>query len=351
MSGILGLDIGGANLKAAHSAGRATSVAFPLWKQPHQLTDALRDIRAAFPTFDQVAITMTGELCDCFANKREGVTAILSAAVAAFPSKRLRVWRTDGRFTDTINARETPLKTGAANWHALATFAARYVGSEPAMLIDMGSTTTDIIPIIDGKPAPRGWTDAERLRTRELLYLGMTRTPVCALLGTEGCAELFATIRDVHLLTGRAPEDGADCDTADGRPATKEFAHVRLARMVGADTESMGYAAALLLANRLTERVREALVDAILHVRDNMPQQPCRYIVAGQGDLLVGEFGMRGVFLRHVSETVEVLPEAKSNGFLAVALRNELGEEISRAACAYAVAILALETSQNETPA
>src|SRR4051794_35656238 len=126
MNGVLGLDIGGANLKAAHTFGWATTLAFPLWKFPERLTAELVLLTAQSPPCGQVAVTMTGELCDCFATKREGVAAILTAVETAFSGTTIHVWRTDGRFTDPASARETPLQTGAANWHALATFACRY---------------------------------------------------------------------------------------------------------------------------------------------------------------------------------------------------------------------------------
>src|SRR4051794_1172212 len=62
---ILGLDIGGANLKAATADKRAVSVPFPLWKQPDKLPAALAELVAKFPEAEELAVTMTGELCDC----------------------------------------------------------------------------------------------------------------------------------------------------------------------------------------------------------------------------------------------------------------------------------------------
>ena len=72
----LGLDIGGANLKAANLDGWAKSVPFALWRDPNGLVSALQDLIAAAPPADQLAITMTGELCDCFQTNAEGVRHI-----------------------------------------------------------------------------------------------------------------------------------------------------------------------------------------------------------------------------------------------------------------------------------
>src|SRR5207253_4244272 len=102
----------------------------------------------------------------------------------------------------------------------------------------VGSTTTDIIPLWDGEPRPLGRTDPERLNSRELVYTGIRRTPVCALMEGDGMAEFFATTLDVYLVLGRIPEDPSDRDTADGRPATRAGAEARVARMICADLET-----------------------------------------------------------------------------------------------------------------
>ena len=76
---ILGLDIGGANIKAATADKRAVSVPFALWKEPDRLSAVLADVVARFDGVEGFAVTMTGELCDCFETRREGVNRILDA--------------------------------------------------------------------------------------------------------------------------------------------------------------------------------------------------------------------------------------------------------------------------------
>ena len=90
---VLGLDVGGANLKAAHTAGPAVSRPFPLWKRPGDLADELRALVAPLPPFERLAVTMTGELCDCFATKREGVLHILTAVEAGAGRTRSAIRR------------------------------------------------------------------------------------------------------------------------------------------------------------------------------------------------------------------------------------------------------------------
>ena len=138
---ILGLDIGGANIKAADEAGRTVSRSFAIWKYPERLTDELASILREFPQAERVAVTMTAELADCFATKSEGVRFILDA-VEARVARTLRVrshphsesagyiepvsaWTTGGRFVSASAAASQPMLVAAANWHALATWCGR----------------------------------------------------------------------------------------------------------------------------------------------------------------------------------------------------------------------------------
>ena len=217
---VLAFDIGGANLKAAHTDGTVRSRPFPLWKNPDGLAGALRALVDGFAPFDRLAITMTGELCDCYETKRVGVEAILGAVATVAGGKTTGVWSVDGALVPLDVARRTPLAMAASNWLALATFAGGIMPVGLSILIDIGSTTADLIPLLDGIPVPLGRTDPARLSSGELVYTGVRRTPLCALLGAEGAAEFFATTQDVYLLLGKMRENLADCDTADGRPAT-----------------------------------------------------------------------------------------------------------------------------------
>jgi (4-(4-[2-(gamma-L-glutamylamino)ethyl]phenoxymethyl)furan-2-yl)methanamine synthase len=329
---VLGLDVGGANLKAAHTNGAARSRPFALWKDPAGLAPALRSLIADMPAAEVLAVTMTGELCDCFESKREGVAAILDAVEEAAGRTPVRVFSLDGRFLDVASARRSPLQVAAANWLALALHAGPYAPDGPAVLIDIGSTTTDIVPLQDGRPVPHATTDPQRLQCGELVYTGVRRTPVCAVIDRVGAgaglaAELFATTLDAYLILGMIPEDAADRNTADGRPATRAAAHARMARMMCADLETT------------TEDQRRPLAEAVLKAQASKIDWGLALALRGspppRGAILTGE----GAFLaRHVLARVEWSRNCKQ-----VDLNSVLNEEISRAACAYAVACLAAE--------
>jgi (4-(4-[2-(gamma-L-glutamylamino)ethyl]phenoxymethyl)furan-2-yl)methanamine synthase len=323
----LGLDIGGANLKACHSTGVASLRPFALWKNVDALGCVLKEFLGQLPDHDVLAVTMTGELCDCFETKREGVQRILDAVESAAAGRPVRVWRTDGRFRDLAAARADPLPTAAANWLALATLAGRMLPVGAGLLIDIGSTTTDIIPLVNGLPVPRGRTDPERLQTRELVYTGVRRTPLCALLGGLAAAEWFATTLDVYLLLGDLAEENRNLDTADGRPATVAAAHGRLARMLCGDSETCSREETCRLAQDVQDRQLRLIRDAVEQVAGLLGEPPRAFILAGSGEFLA----------RRAIDGPPALGGSR------LSLAESLGSSISESACAYAVAVLAAE--------
>lgn len=322
---ILGLDIGGANLKAAHSDGTARIVAFALWKHPERLKEELARLCADMPRHNLLAVTMTGELCDCFVGKREGVQAILQAVRAASGGIPIRVWTNGGCFLDIDLAEHDPFRIAAANWLALAHLVARRFPNENALLIDTGSTTTDIVYLNRGRPEARGLTDPERLASGELVYTGVRRTPICAVLGMQVAAEFFATMHDAYLYAGLVPENPADHDTADGRPATAAYARARLARMRCADAENFSDDQTRELARRALRTQWRTVELALEHVVEKRPAIN-RFVVSGSGEILG-----RSVCAYHRSWSTLPL----------TSLADLVGADLSAAACAYAVAMLA----------
>lgn len=333
---VLGLDIGGANLKAALSTGEARSIPFPLWKIPDRLPDELVSLTEDWNAWDALAVTMTGELADCFRTKAEGVGTIVAAAVRLAGTRPVGFWSTEGEFLPPHLAVEKPVQIGAANWHALATWLARSQQVESGLLIDVGSTTTDIIPLQAQKAAPRGKTDLERLHSSELIYTGVSRTPLCAVtravtLHGHVCplaAELFATTRDVYLILGLLPEDSHDLDTANQRPATVEFARERLARMVCCDTTELTTETLDNLATQFAEAQQEQIVEALRTVTRRM-NTPCLSVY----------FSGTGTFLKQT--LIDGCPELAGAEWHE--LDRLLSPDASSAACAVAAAQLGLD--------
>jgi len=329
----IGVDIGGANIKWSDGGDCAGSVPFPLWKQPQELAAALRGLLEELPAERNIVATMTGELADCFATKSEGVRSIVEAMSQAAPGRSLNWYTLDGTFVPSGIAIDNPLKVAAANWHALAKYAALAVEASTGLLIDIGSTTADIIPLAGGEPAPSGFTDTERLSTGELVYTGVERTPVCAIAPTvpwcgHNCrvaGELFATAWDIYLTLQRLPEEPDATHTADGRPATRSAAAGRLARSICADATECGPEDLQQIAESLADAQRNTLIDVASQVIERMAKRPQVAVVSGQGEFLA----------REVAQAVA--PEAEI-----LSLTERLGPVASRAAAAHALALIAM---------
>jgi probable H4MPT-linked C1 transfer pathway protein len=284
---ILGLDIGGANTKMASSDGSFTASAYlPLWKGC-DIEGTLHAIKEKAGAIDAVGVTITGELADCFASKKEGIEHISAAVKSVFPHAVF--YGSDGRFYPGVS--DTRLFS-ASNWSA----SARFIGMsrENILFIDIGSTTSDIIPIVNGIPKA-GMTDFERLSNGELVYTGALRTNIAALLHTvtlggkavRTSSELFAITGDVNLLLGRISEEDYVCDTPDNGLKTKEGAALRLARVVCCDRDELTMGDTIELAQQAYRRQLDDIKDCIVEVavRNGIKNA----VVCGLGDFIARE--------------------------------------------------------------
>jgi (4-(4-[2-(gamma-L-glutamylamino)ethyl]phenoxymethyl)furan-2-yl)methanamine synthase len=268
MPGVIGLDVGGANTKAVWRDGnalRAVSRPFEVWRDRGALTAVVRDVVAevAREPVELVALTTTAELSDAFRTKREGVAFVLDAVEAALPGPLLAL-TTGGELVHPAEARARPLDVAAANWVA----SALAVGARhpDALMLDVGSTTADLIPIAGGRVTAAGRTDLDRLVAGELVYTGVLRTNLAAIaprvpVRGQWCpvaSELFAISADVHLILRHLAPEAYSCPTPDGRPATVQCARERIARLVCSDAEQLAPADVDAIAAYLhAEQVRQ----------------------------------------------------------------------------------------------
>ncbi len=328
----VGWDIGGVNTKAARVDGGAVlSVVgrpYEIQRDPAALTPLLRQMAGDLgaPDAPLHAVTMTAELSQLFRTKREGVRFVLDAVAAAFPGAGVHVFTVDGRFVSPADARERPLAVAAANWAATARAVAMH--HFDALLVDIGTTTTDLIPIVGGDVVAIGHTDPERLTSAELLYTGAVRTPAEAIAsyvplgdGLAGVsAEGFALAGDVHVWRGDLRPSDYSCPTPDGRPTTRDFVGERLARVVCGDREMLDETAITRVADALARAQVRSIQAAMQRVIERHPSIQV-VVVTGLGAFL-------GVAAAHALDLV-VVP-----------LSNQLGEAGARCAPAVAVALL-----------
>ncbi len=294
---VLGWDIGGVNTKAARVAGAVALAArnepFELQHAPTTLAARLVGLAATLGAdgSETHAITMTAELSQLFRTKRDGVGYILDAISHAFPHARICVYTVDGRFVDLAAAREAPLLVAASNWAATANLVATRISD--AILVDVGTTTTDIIPIADSRVAAIGHTDPERLLSGELLYLGAVRTPVEAIAhrvplhdGLAGVsAESFALSGDIHVWRGELSPEGYTAPTPDSRPTTRTFAGERIARVVCADRELLDNSDIDRIAAFVADTMIARIAASITRVRERHPHVATA-VIAGHGAFL-----------------------------------------------------------------
>ena len=300
---VLGWDVGGAHLKGARiEHGRVTGaveIACPLWLGIDQLDTAFAEARAALGDAPHNAVTMTGELCDIFPTRAEGVAA-LSARIGELLPGEIRVY---GGTSGWLSVKAAPANAGAvasANWHATASLTART--RKEALFIDMGSTTTDIIPIIGGKVAARGFTDAARMQAGELVYAGATRTFLMAVASRVPFRgawipvmnEYFGSMADVYRVLGALPETADLHATADGREKTAPASTARLARMIGRDAGEAEDWEWRNLAAFLAEAQLRTMHDAALQVLSTarLPED-APVVAAGTGRFVVEKLAAR----------------------------------------------------------
>ena len=79
------------------------------------------------------------------------------------------------------------------------------------IVIDFGSTTTDFICIKDWQIKNNWFDDFYRINNAELMYTGVTRTPIFAICNSVKynaktfniIPELFSTLSDVYRINGK----------------------------------------------------------------------------------------------------------------------------------------------------
>ena len=251
-----------------------------------------------------VALTMTAELCDVFQSKAEGVLAILRIVELAFGGVPIYVWTTDGVFLSMTEARRAPQKVAAANWLASAVALARspLIKTGSALFVDMGSTTTDILPLVKGEVAVRGRTDVDRLLHGELVYTGVLRTPIQSIVQSvfvngSSCkvtSEYFSISADVYRLLGLLKEEDYDVATPDGGGRDVAGCARRLARVVASEPEMLGRNGIYGLARYVKEMQIQQVLEGIWQILSRLEEPwPKRLISAAQGAFLVEEAARR----------------------------------------------------------
>jgi (4-(4-[2-(gamma-L-glutamylamino)ethyl]phenoxymethyl)furan-2-yl)methanamine synthase len=320
---IVGWDIGGAHVKASLLRGGevfdAAQWPCPLWQGLDHLHHALAAAQQRWPELLRAehAVTMTGEMVDLFADREDGVQRIAGALAQTFAAERLHFFAGDAGWCTLDKVPAQWRHVASANWLATALHCAMQVAEGEALLVDIGSTTTDLIALRRGRVLTRARTDAERLASGELVYHGVVRTPLCALAqrivwrGREHNVmnEFFATAADVYRLTKELDPTHDQAASADSAAKDAQATQQRLARMIGLDAHDGAAVDWLAFAHEWKRHQLNALRGEVERVKqlhglaDDTP-----LISAGCGDFLVRELGTNG--LSYASAVARVSAQA-----------------------------------------
>jgi probable H4MPT-linked C1 transfer pathway protein len=299
---VLGLDVGGANIKAALLKTQGATMQelrtsleyFPIWKRgKNQLPNVLEKLKKGVVNseLDGVGVTITAELSDAYQTKKEGIHHVLDCVTEVFGDASTFVLDVEANLLSVEDARKTPIRVASANWAATGWMISQLI--KDCIVVDVGSTTTSIVPVINGKIAAEGRTDLEKLQNGELVYSGSLRTNVAAIVDgvpVRGrvalvSSELFAQSGDVHLILGNIDKEEYTAETCDGRGKTRSEAMARLARVVCADTDMLTEQEIVEMAKFVYARQVEQIAGGLRQVYERIKRslQEKRVVVTGLG--------------------------------------------------------------------
>jgi probable H4MPT-linked C1 transfer pathway protein len=322
MTMIAAWDIGGANLKlalveASHLV-HAALIPCPIRQDASKFDTVLAEALPLCPPEAMHVVTMTGELSDVFPDRAEGVAYLVGMMRTATDGEALFYGDRSG-FLDCIRAVERSAEVASANWHASAALLAEFFAD--ALFVDVGTTTTDLVPLKQGAVAARGYTDSERLTLGELVYTGVVRTPVMVVARMapfDGAmqriaAERFATMADVWRLLGELPRQADAYPTPDLKGKTTQESAARLARMLGRDASEAGLLDWVDVARHFAECQLadiEAAAFALLAREEIAGDAPV--IGAGCGSFLARHLAQRiGRPYRDFADLIDCAPEMR----------------------------------------
>ena len=176
------------------------------------------------------------------------------------------------------------------NWHATANFISDFYPN--CILVDVGSSTTDIIPIKKKHIIAKGTNDYKRLLFKELIYLGVIRTPITAIEKKKNLIyENFANLGDIYRVLNKLPERFDLAPSLDNKSKSKNDSARRIARIFGKDYKRNDFNKWKKVALQVEKKQKKILKENIDKIKRKNFSNPIPIIGAG-----VGEFIIRNIY-------------------------------------------------------
>ncbi len=288
---IIGWDIGGAHIKAIKIDFKKKNVKkeqiySPVWKNISYLKKSIKLLKKKLGKSDFHAVTMTAELSDIFFNRYVGTKYIINLTSKLFSKNNVYFYNYKKNFLKKKNAIKETSSINSMNWHASANLLSKYISN--CLLIDIGSTTTDIIPIKNGKIVSKGSNDSKRLKNKELLYLGALRTPITALEKHKNIIyEDFSNVADIYRILGKIPKKLDKIPTQDNKKKDKHSSARRLARVYGQDYRKKDFKKWKKISSLLEKKQKKILKENINKIKRIFFKKKVKIVGAGIGKFLI----------------------------------------------------------------
>ena len=287
---IIGWDIGGAHIKAAKidfkkKTSKTKQLYSPIWKNVNYLKKSIKLIKKKLGKTNYHAITMTAELSDIFPDRKNGVKHIINLSSKILGEKNIFFY-SKKNFLKKKLAIKKPFELNSMNWHATASFISNFFPN--CILVDIGSTTSDIIPIKNKEIISKDVSDYQRLKSNELIYLGVLRTPIQAVERKKNLInENFANLSDVYRVLNKIPSTFDLLPTLDSKTKNKHDSARRIARIFGKDYKKNHFLKWKKIAYQIEGEHLKILKSVIKKIEKKNFLKKVPIIGAGIGEFLV----------------------------------------------------------------
>ena len=287
---IIGWDIGGAHIKAAKidfkkKTSKTKQIYSPIWKNVNYLKKSIKLIKKKLGKTNYHAITMTAELSDIFPDRKNGVKHIINLSSKILGEKNIFFY-SKKNFLKKKLAIKKPFELNSMNWHATASFVSNFFPN--CILVDIGSTTSDIIPIKNKEIISKDVSDYQRLKSNELIYLGVLRTPIQAVERKKNLInENFANLSDVYRVLNKIPSTFDLLPTLDRKTKNKHDSARRIARIFGKDYKKNHFLKWKKIAYQIEGEHLKILKSVIKKIEKKNFLKKVPIIGAGIGEFLV----------------------------------------------------------------